>query len=45
MNCHESILISRLINVAIVRYIERDQPVPVDLEARLSELGVIVPLL
>ena len=42
---HESIYISRLINVAICRYIERDQPVPVDLEAKLSECGVIVPLM
>ena len=35
----------RLIDVALARYIERDQPLPVDLEAKLSELGVIVPLL
>lgn len=45
MNCHESIYVSRLINVALVRYVERDQPVPVDLEAKLMSLGVIVPLL
>ena len=41
----DNIYISRLIHVAIVRYIERDQPVPVDLEAKLSECGIIVPLL
>lgn len=32
----------RLITVALVRYIYRDMPIPVDLEAALAAEGVIV---
>ena len=37
-----NIYTSRLLNIAIRRYCERDLPIPVDLQAKLAECGIIV---